>query len=53
MLKDYYKGMQTPMPDEWLKDIPKLALIDVRLFILFICIVFYLKFILFYLVEKC
>lgn len=32
MLKDYYKTMTTPMPDEWPKEYPRLPLIDVRIF---------------------
>lgn len=32
MLKDYYKTMLTPMPDEWSKEYPRLPLIDVFFF---------------------
>lgn len=30
MLKDYYKSMTNPMPDEWPKEYPRLALVDVN-----------------------
>ena len=29
MLKDYFKSMQTPQPDEWSKEYPRLPLVDV------------------------
>jgi SMC interacting uncharacterized protein involved in chromosome segregation len=30
LLKDYYKAMQTPSPDEWPKEFPRLPLLDVN-----------------------
>jgi hypothetical protein len=31
LLKDYYKAMQTPAPEEWPKEFPRLPLLDVNL----------------------
>lgn len=30
MLKDYYRSMQVPQPEEWTKDYPRLPLVDVN-----------------------